>query len=287
METDWLLTQTFLESHPRDSAVILERLPAEDTAAFLEKTPPELAARVFRSMAPLAAAGCLERLSPECAAAVLAALPLNQAAGLLRRLDAEVRERTLAHAPADCAMSLRRLLQYPEGTAGALMEPRALALPGDIKVSEARMRVRRAPHNLLSYLYVVDREQHLIGVLTLRELMLAPPKIMLSSTMCSHVLRLPARADFASVLAHPGWRDFHVLPVVDDSDVFVGVIRHEKLRSLEDTARSNPGSQAVSTMLSLGELYWIGLTGMLAGVAATILPQVVKQDKESDDGSKR
>jgi hypothetical protein len=109
---------------------------------------------------------------------------------------------------------------------------------------------------------------------------------MLSSTMCSHVLRLPVRADFASVLAHPGWRDFHVLPVVDDSDVFVGVIRHEKLRSLEDTAKK-PGNQAVSTMLSLGELYWIGLTGMLAGVAATILPQIVQEDKESDDGPKR
>jgi magnesium transporter len=286
METDWLLSQAFLESHPRDSAVILERLPAEEAAAFLEKTPPQLAARVFQPMAPLAAAGCLAHLSPECAVAVLTALPLNTAAGLLRRLDAEARERTLAHAPADLSRSLRRLLQYPEGTAGALMEPQALSLPGDIRVGEARVRVRRAPHSLLSYLYVVDREQRLTGVLTLRELMLASPKTMLSSAMRSHVLRLPAHADFASIVAHPGWRDFHVLPVVDDSSVFVGVIRHEKLRRLEDTARK-PANQAVSTMLSLGELYWIGLTGMLAGVAATILPQVVQENKEGDDGSKR
>jgi magnesium transporter len=237
-------------------------------------------------MAPLAASGCLARLSPECAVAILTALPLNAAAGLLRRLDADVRERALAHAPADWSMSLRRLLQYPEGTAGALMEPEALALPGDIRVGEARARVRRAPHSLLSYLYVVDREQRLIGVLTLRELMLAPPKTLLSSAMRSHVLRLLAHADFASILAHPGWRDFHVLPVVDDGGVFVGVIRHEKLRRLEDTA-SRPANQAISTMLSLGELYWIGLTGMLAGVAATILPQIVQEDKEGDDGSKR
>jgi magnesium transporter len=286
METDWLLSQAFLESHPRDGAVILERLPAEEAAAFLEKTPPELAARVFEPMAPLAATGCLARLSPECAVAILTALPLNAAAGLLRRLDANVRERTLAYAPADLSMSLRRLLQYPERTAGALMEAEALALPGDIRVGEARARLRHAPHSLLSYLYVVDREQRLIGVLTLRELMLAPPKTMLSSAMRSHVLRLLAQADYASILAHPGWRDFHVLPVVDDSGVFVGVIRHEKIRRLEDTA-GRSGSQAVSTMLSLGELYWIGLTGMLAGVAATILPEIVQEDKEGDDGSKR
>lgn len=286
METDWLLTQAFLESHPRDSAVILERLPAEEAAAFLEKTPPELAARVFQPMAPLAAAGCLAHLSPECAMAVLTALPLNAAASLLRCLEAEVRERTLTHAPASLSMSLRRLLQYPEETAGALMDPQALSLPGDIRVGEARARVRRAPHSLLSYLYVVDREHRLIGVLTLRELMLASPKTMLSSAMRSHVLRLTARADFASIVAHPGWRDFHVLPVVDDGGVFVGVIRHEKLRRLEDASRK-PANQAVSTMLSLGELYWIGLTGMLAGVAATILPQIVQEDKETDDGSKR
>ncbi|HSE87195.1 MAG TPA: CBS domain-containing protein [Candidatus Binatia bacterium] len=286
METDWLLSQAFLESHPRDGAVILERLPAEEAAAFLEKTPPELAARVFEPMAPLAATGCLARLSPQCAVAILTALPLNAAAGLLRRLDASVRERTLAYAPADLSMSLRRLLHYPERTAGALMEPEALALPGDIRIGEARARVRHAPHSLLSYLYVVDREQRLIGVLTLRELMLASPKTMLSSVMRSPVLRLPAHADFAAMAAHPGWRDFHVLPVVDESGAFVGVIRYEKLRGLEDTA-SNPASQAISTMLSLGELYWIGLTGMLAGVAATILPQVVQEDKDSDDGSKR
>jgi len=286
METDWLLSQAFLESHPRDAALILERLPGEEAAAFLEKTPPQLVARVFQQMAQLVAAGCLERLAPARAAAVLTALPLNAAAGLLRRLEAEVRDQTLVHAPAEFSISLRHLLQYPEGTAGALMESRVLALPGDLRVSEARVRVRRALHSLLYYVYVVDRDQRLIGVLNLRELMLASPKAMLSSAMRPHVVRLSVRADLTSILTHPGWREFHILPVVDDSGSFVGVIRHETLRRLEDTA-GTPASQAISTMLSLGELCWIGLTGMLAGVAATILPRVALENKENDYGSKR
>ena len=286
METDWLLSQAFLESHPRDGALILERLPAEEAAAFLEKTPPQLAARVFQQMPALSAAGCLARLAPAPAAAVLNALPLNAAAGLLRCLNVDVRDRTLVHAPAEFAISLQRLLQYPEGTAGALMEPRALALPGDIRVSEARTRVRRALRSFFHYVYVVDRGQRLIGVLNLRELMLASSKTLLSSAMRPHVLRLPAHADLTSILAHPGWREFHVLPVVDDSGTFIGVIRYETLRRLEDTARP-PASQALSTMLSLGELCWIALSGMLAGVAATILPRVALEDKENDYGSKR
>ena len=286
METDWFLSQAFIESHPRDGAVILERLPVEEAAAFLEKTPPQLAARVFLPMAPLTAAGCLARLAPERAVAVLTALPLNAAAGLLRRLDAEVRDRTLADTPAEFAISLQRLLRYPEGTAGALMEPRALALPGDIRVSEARTRVRRALHSFFFYVYVVDREQRLIGVLNLRELMLASPKTMLSLAMRPDVLRLPAQADLTSIVAHPGWREFHVLPVVDDGGIFMGVIRYETLRRLEDTGRQLP-SQAISTIVSLGELYWIALTGMIGGVAATVFPRAASEDKETDHGSKR
>jgi len=286
METDWLLSQAFLEFHPRESAVILERLPVGEAAAFLEQTPARLAAGVLQQMAPLSASGCLAHLAPAPAVAVLTALPLNAAAGLLRRLNVDLRDRTLVHAPAGFAISVQRLLQYPEGTAGALMEPRALALSSDLRVSEARTRVRRALHSLLYYVYVVDREQRLIGVLNLRELMLAAPKTMLSSAMRPHVVRLSVREDLTSILTHPGWRDFHVLPVVDDSGTFVGVIRHGTLPRLEDAA-GKPASQAISTMLSLGELCWIGLTGVLAGVATTILPQVALKNKENDDGSKR
>jgi magnesium transporter len=282
METDWLLAQRFLESHPRDGALILDRLPTGQAATLLEKTPPQIAATVLQQMEPLSAAGCLARLAPERAALVLIVFPLDRAAGLLRRLEVGTCDRILAHAPPDHSLPLRRLLQYPEGTAGALMDPRAMALPGELSVSEALTRVRRSPENVLYYIYVVERDQRLAGVLNLRELMLASPKTMLASAMHRRVARLPARADLTSIVAHPGWRDFHALPVVDDSGAFVGVIRYETLRRLEEDATGGrPGNPAVSTMMSLGELCWIGFTGMLAGFATVF----VKEQKETDHGS--
>ena len=154
------------------------------------------------------------------------------------------------------------------------MDPRALALPDDLAISEALKRVRRSPQNVLYYMYVVDRDQRLVGVLNLRELMLASPKTTLSSAMQPNVARLPALADLMAIVAHPGWRDFHALPVVDAGDTFIGVIRYETLRRLEDETGAPPYNQAVATVLSLGELCWIGFAGMLAGLAATLSTKV-------------
>ena len=287
METEWLLSQEFLKSHPRDGAIILERLSLKEAAGLLEKTPADTAASVLQQMAPLSASECLAHLTADKATQVLSALPIEITAALLRRLDIGVRDRLLAHAPKEFAAPVRRVLLYPEGTAGALMDPQALALPEDLAMSEALARIRRSPQNILYYLYIVDREGRLVGVMNLRELMLAAPKTLLSAAMRRNVARISAPADVTSIVVHPGWRDFHALPVVDVNDAFVGVIRYETLRKLEDAAGAQPANQAISTVLNLGELCWIGFAGMLTGLAATVSPGARLDDRESDDGSKR
>jgi len=171
------------------------------------------------------------------------------------------------------AERLNLLLRYPEGTAGALMDPRALALPQDIPVGEALARVRHAARDVLYYLYVVDRAQVLVGVLNLRELMLAPRKAEVASVMRPHVARLSARADRASILAHPGWREFHALPVVDDAGLFLGVIRYETVRRLEeDRGSAGQSANALTTVLTLGELCWRGMSLVLADLASGVAP---------------
>lgn len=202
------------------------------TLKFLETPPDEGAAT-------------LERLAPGEAAAFLAAL-----------LD-------------ETAEPLARLLRYPEGTAGALMDPRVLALPEDLSAADALGRMRRAARQVFYYLYVVDREQRLRGVLNLRELLLAPPRTPLAAAMRQSVARIPARADRVAILAHPAWREYHALPVVDEGGILLGAIRYETLRRLE--AEAKPGDRAgdpLATMVTLGELCWQGMARVLADFAA-------------------
>lgn len=285
MRTDHLLSQIFLETHPPDAAVITERLPAEDAAAFLEKVPAQIAAGVLERMAPASAADCLTQVTPDRYALIATALPLDTTAGLLRRLDSEQRDRLLIQAPPDISSLLRRLLQYPDGTAGALMDPRVLVFPEDITVGETLTRVRRSARHAHYYLYVIDRRRRFVGVLNLRELMLAPPKSPLISVMQTRVAKISAYADRTSIVSHPAWREFRALPVVDEQGIFLGVIRHKTLRQMEEqSAAGRTGSGTFSTVITLGELCWIGLTGVFTGLADTMLSQGAREPSQKETG---
>jgi hypothetical protein len=85
-----------------------------------------------------------------------------------------------------------------------------------------------------------------------------------------NVLWLSAEAPLESVFVHPGWREFDALPVVDRDRRFLGVIRHRRMRQLVEQSRSlTDEGQAVRTVLALGEIYWLGLCGLLQGIATT------------------
>lgn len=271
MDTERLLSQSFAEDHPSDAAAILERLKPQETAAYLDQLPPRQSAALLRCMVSPYAAECLVHLSPERFALAIEALALDIAAALLRRLDQPLQERLLEQAPSDVAGLLHRLLRYPEASAGALMDPRALALPEDITAGEALTRIRRSPRHALYYLYVVDREQKLVGVLNLRELMLAPPRALLASVMRREVATIPASADRLVIVEHPAWHDVHALPVVDDRGVLVGALRYETLREIEGKSHAETAAAgAIATVLTLGELCWVGLAGVLTDLSTTI-----------------
>lgn len=280
MTNDLDLCRAFADAHPDDAALALERLPAPDVAGLLDELPPRTSARVFDQMAPTAAADCLARMRPAAAAALVADLRPDLAAALLRRVDPAAQATVLDRLPEDDAGSLRTLLRYPEGTAGALMDPRAPAVADDLTAGEALTRIRRAPSHILYYLYVVDRARRLVGVVDLRELMLARPREPLAAVMHQSVARLSAGMTRPAILAHPGWRHFHALPVVDEDSALVGAIRYQTFRKLDDDAREGArGTDASAAVFALGELYWLGLSGLLDGLAS-----VVKRNSPPEGG---
>src|SRR5918994_3063452 len=152
--------------------------------------PIRTASAVLEGMTSSIAAGCLCTLPAVRAGTIIETLSLDGAARLLRCLSGDDRERLLAAVSDKRLKPLNRLLRYPLGTAGALMDPQALTLPQSILVSDALGRVQRFPQHTLYYLYVIDQERMLIGVMNLRELMLAAPQDRLSAVMHTRVERL-------------------------------------------------------------------------------------------------
>lgn len=287
MKSDWQLARSFLEKHPYEAGLVLEKLAPAEIAELLRKTAVPTAAAVLEQMTSSTGAACLHTSPPDYSGAVIESLSLDAGARMLRCLSAAERDHLLSAVSDRRAVPLKRLLSYPLGTAGSLMDPQVPALPESLLVGDALQRVQRAAQHTFYYLYVVNADQTLVGVMNLRELMLAAPEDHLSAVMHTHVERLPAGAALATILLHPAWREFHALPVTDDQEKFLGAIRYKTLKRLEqETARQRPPDESLTALLSLGELCWIGFAGMLAGLAATVFPQALPLNQgEEKDGA--
>lgn len=267
----WLAT-VFAEAHPAEAARVLEALPVDEACRLLEHVPDAVTADVLSHADPASAAQCLAMLTPPHAGCILASMDLDRAAALLRRISERLRGILLAATPKDAAQPIRVLLKYPEETAGALMDPSILALPVDMTSKAAWERFCHTPQQAIYYLYVVDRSQRLVGVLTIRDLAIKATEEPLSAVMKSGVVALKELWARERIVSHPGWRQYHALPVVDSEGRFLGAIRYETVRRLEAGVREGSAPVPLGQVgLAVGELYWLGLVGLVEGMVSTFL----------------
>jgi len=264
MDLEARLAQQLVTSQPARAAAVLERLGVDAGTAYLGAVDIAVLARIAPLLSAQFAADVLQALPPPTVAALLERLSLDVAARLARTLE-DATEPALARLGDDTARAIRALLAFQPDAAGGLMDPRVLALPGDLTVGEALERIRRTPERARYNLYVVDREQHLAGVLNLRELLLADPEERLSARMVPNPRRIPAEAGREAIVAHPGWREAHALPVVDGEGRYLGAIRYRVLRELEAGLADAPGDETAG---ALGELLAVGAGGVLRALTS-------------------
>jgi magnesium transporter len=275
---DMIILTYFIGHHPGDVARLMEHLKIQDIVSLLKEIPADQTVTVFQKLDRFTALKCLETLGIEKSAEIVEALPHGIASVLLRQLQEKLRESILGTISEAVSLPLRRILSYPANSAGALTDPMVLSLPDDLAVKEGQKRVLKSPEKTIYYLYVVSREEILRGVITLRELMLAKPTAQLKMVMNTDVTRLSAELTFQAILDHPGWQEYHTLPVVEKNDIFLGVIRYEMLKRIErESKRSRLPRQMIAAGNALGELYQIGLSGLLK--SASIAYQDSSEEK--------
>jgi len=271
MASDEELTYAFLEAHPLDAARVIERLAPASAAALLQSAPLRLASPVLRQMLPIAGARCLERLDDADTAGLLRGVGAQAGVALLRYLGAERREGLLAQLPTALTIAYELLLGYPEGTVGAWMDPRALALPADMTVSESLERVRRADEALIADPLVIDRNQRLLGHIELADLLRADGATSLARLARPSPHRLPAQALLAGLREHPGWREASTLPVVERGDRLVGAFTHTALlRALSMEQRTPTLHRAEDTLGDIAGAYWFGVSALIQALVALL-----------------
>lgn len=263
------LARAFMETHPARAATLVGRMPVAGSAEVLRSVPPRIAAPVMREMTVSYSAECLGSLAPAEGAAIVAELATGDAAGIVRALDPSRRDPLLAALPTDAREPIVRLLPYVTGTAGAVMDPSIFQLPDHILVADARVRLSRVTGDLLHYVYVVDRERHLVGVLDVAELLSARARDPVSAVMHRDVDRLSVWMPVSMVRDHAGWQHYHAMPVVDDDDRLIGAVRYQTLRRLEREASGSAPDPVRVTASALAELFQLGTSGLVAGLAGT------------------
>ena len=254
------LIHHFIRAHAAEAARELENCSLDDLAPFFSQVPTELATPLLNTMESSTAMACLDRMPADVAAGALEGLAADRAAHLVRGMAQESREAILEALPDEFARQMKRLLRYREDTAGALMDSLVFTVPPEISACEALSRLQASRARVLGYVYVVDRDQTLAGVLSLGELVVAGDGISVASLMRREVMFLRTDDSVASVLVHPSWTDFHTLPVLDEQSLFAGALRHKNLCHMAgQTERFLHAGQAGT---ALGELYRIGLSAL-------------------------
>lgn len=284
MNSEEVLALRFIKSHPVDAARLLEQLPAESTMKFLGECPPTISARIVEFLTPSLATLSLEKMAPKTAADVVAELPLDIAAIQLRPMNEASRAEILAGLPGEISQPLETALKFVENTAGALMDQQAFVLQDDLTVGEALNLFKTTKLHLYYYAPVINRDREFVGVTSVRTLMLSEPDDSVVSLTESSTATLSPTSTREAILAHPAWRVYPDLPVVDENGVFLGVIAYQVIRQLEtDTQASGAVRPAYDAGRALGELYWIGMSAFFKGAAALVTEERPLLDKESQD----
>jgi CBS domain-containing protein/sporulation protein YlmC with PRC-barrel domain len=199
---------------PMQRAEVIEALDTETMADTLTEVEPKVQKEIMGQLDVETAADILEHMEPDDAADLLEELPDARSDELIRKMQPEEAE------------EVSMLLAYPEDTAGGLMTTELVAIPAGLTCEATIHRLRElAPKaETIYYVYVVDDDSRLVGVLSLRDLVIAPPETHIGDIMVQNVIHVYVE-DHANEVAQVLARyNLLAVPVVNEEEKLLGII---------------------------------------------------------------
>lgn len=228
--------QPLAQLHPAELAEVLEELDMHKRQALFGQLDPEVAADALEQMDTETQVDLIEGMGEEHATRVVEEMAADEAADLLSELEDEKAETILDGMEAERSEEVRELLAHEEDTAGGIMTTDFIALKTGYTVDQTIAVLRQEARDAESiyYLYVLDDLGHLVGVVTLRSLIIASPERRLGELMSTRVVSVTADEDKGAAAELFAKYRFRALPVVDGDGVMKGIITVDDV--LEDVA---------------------------------------------------
>ena len=274
------------KQHPADLAQVFSELPEKERHAtfnVLVDKNGRLAMEALSELGPEKGAELLALRSAEEIARLAQEIPSDDAAPLIGHLPKELADVVLDLIKPKPGGGVPELLEYEEQTAGRLMNPNVFALGEDLTAGEAITALQAARDvEMVFYLYVVDDRRHLVGVISLRRLLLVPPDTPLKRIMTTDVYSVRVDTDQEEVARQVASYNLLAVPVVDEENKLAGVVTVDdvidviKDEATEDLLRlagvsgderiATPAGEAIRKRLP-----WLGVNLVTAFVAASVV----------------
>jgi len=197
-----------------DSDKLLESLDVKTVADTLEEVEPDFQASLVETMSDEKVADVLEEMAPDEAADLLAELPEDRSQELLKLMEREEAE------------DVRKLLTFPEDTAGGIMTTEFVAVSSDLTAEQALTFIRETAQEAenIFYIYVTDKQDHLLGVFSLKDLVLARPRTLVTEFMHFRVVSVDLTDSQDDVAQAISKYNLVAMPVVDDQRRIHGIV---------------------------------------------------------------
>jgi magnesium transporter len=221
------LKNLLAEIPPADIADVLEVLDDEDTLCVFRLLSPEAAAEVLSETGSLATRELLMQLSPEEVGDLLDQMPTDDAVEILTADVPERQEELLAAMEPEDAAEVRDLLQYPPNSAGRLMTEKYVHVRGEMTAGQTLEHLRKVDSEVetVNDLYVLEpRTKKLIGVISLREVVIAPPQSRLDTLMETDVIAVRPEVDQEEVAQLVARYNFLAIPVTTEEGRMLGIV---------------------------------------------------------------
>ncbi len=216
------------KQHPVDLAELFGELSSKDCRGALNLLldhNSRLALEALIEYGPEPAAALLADHSPDRIALWLQDLPSDDAAALIDELPEELSDAVLEQMRPRDSGEVENLLEYSERTAGRIMNPTVFALSDDLTAGEAIQALQGSREvEMVFYLYVVDERRHLVGVVSLRRLLLVAPETPLQRIMTTDLISARVDTDQEEAAQHVANYNLLAIPVVDEQNRLVGII---------------------------------------------------------------
>ena len=224
------LARILTKAYPVEVARLLSTLRGTERAHAFEILREESdvahVAEVLSEMSPSDSQQLLEDLEPVEIAKYLSEMPADDATSLASRLPDPLAARVLMLMEAEPAADVRELLEHEERTAGRIMTRNYFAMDEDVTIAEAvaALQKRSAEFEMVFYVYVVDKRDHIVGVVSLRKLLTTPPSTQLKRVMVHDVISARTTDDQEKVARLVAEYNLLAVPIIGDEDRLVGIV---------------------------------------------------------------